>query len=166
MKKIACLITSVILFVFISSGQNQSMQLDQIKLLSQFNGNWKGEFANGTMILDWQIKPIANNFGSSSYLNLKLNGNTIVESWSILAYEKEIDKIVWFDLLSDGTVLNHQGKFTEPTVLEMVTYSNKEPRIIIEKFTMNFIDNETILEIKYDRNTGVEKARNTYKRTF
>jgi len=166
MKKIACLVTSAILFVFISSGQNQSMQLDQIKLLSQFNGNWKGEFANGTMIVDWQITPIANNFGSSSYLNLKLNGNTIVESWSIIAYDKEIDKIVWVDLLSDGTVLNNKGKFTEPTVLEMATYNNKEPQKIIEKFTLNFIDKDNIVEIKYDKNTGVEKVRHTYKRTI
>lgn len=166
MKKIACLVTSVILFVFISSGQNQSMQLDQIKLLSQFNGNWKGEFANGTMILDWQITPIANNLGSSSYLNLKLNGNTIVESWAILTYDKEIHKIVWFELLSDGTVLNYRGKFTEPTVLEMATYNNKEPQKIIEKSTLNFIDKETLVEIKYDRNTGVEKFKYTYKRTI
>ena len=165
MKKIVCIVTTVLLFVFTSFSQNQSLQLDQIKLLSQLNGSWKGEFANGTMILDWQIKPIANNLGSSSYLNLKLNGNTIVESWSILTYDKEIDKIVWFELFSDGKVLNYQGKFTEPTVLELVTYNNKEPRKIIEKSTLSFTDKETIVEIKYDRNTGIEKVRNTYKRT-
>lgn len=164
MKKIACLVTSVILFVFISSGQNQSVQLDQQKLLSQLNGNWRGEFDNGNMILDWEIKPIANNLGSSSYLNLKLNGSTIVESWSILTYDKEIDKIVWFELLSDGKVLNYKGKFTEPTVLEIATYNNKEPQKIKEKSTLKFIDKETIVEIKYDRNTGVEKVRHTYKR--
>lgn len=164
MKKIVCLVTSVIFFVFISSGQNQSVQLDQQKLLSQLNGNWQGEFDNGNMILDWEIKPIANNLGSSSYLNLKLNGSTIVESWSILTYDKEIDKIVWFELLSDGKVLNYKGKFTEPTVLEIATYNNKEPQKIKEKSTLKFIDKETIVEIKYDRNTGVEKVRHTYKR--
>jgi hypothetical protein len=72
--------------------------------------------------------------------------------------------MVWFELLSDGTVLNHKGKFTEPTVLEMATYNNKEPQKIIEKSALNFIDKETMVEIKYDRNTGVEKVRNTYKR--
>lgn len=163
MKKLASFITCFI-FVFTSFGQNDPLQLDQIKLLSQFNGNWQGEFNNGNMMVDLQFTPIVNNLGLSSFVNFKLNGNTIGESSAILTYDKEIDKIVWFELLSDGTVLNHLGKFTEPTVLEMETYNNKEPQKIIQKSTMKFIDKETMEEIKYDRNTGVEKFRHIYKR--
>ena len=146
------------------AAQTSGQTLDQVSLLMQFKGTWQGEYGGKDTLLIWQTKPIANNKGLYSYAKLTYQGKILLESWAIYAYDPEIRKVVWFELLSDGTVLPYRGEFSSPTTLDINIYSKAGSDTIVQKARLQFRTADTIDASEINPVSGVTKS-SVFKRT-
>lgn len=124
---------------FLSSAfaQTKEQTLDQSSLLMQLKGTWEGEYGKDTL-LTWSGDPIANNKGLYSYAKLTHKGNLILESWTLIAYDSELKKVQWFELISGGIVLPYIGEFDSPPKINLYLYSKAEPEKIVFKSLLYF----------------------------
>ena len=86
-------IMAVFLLLCTNGIQAQSTQpkLNQVELMKQFIGTWKGEMGKDTAFI-MEIKSFYNGF--ESYLKTETKGKIIIEEKTIMGYDKKNDRLV------------------------------------------------------------------------
>lgn len=146
-----------ICFVNAVFAQTSEQTLDQSSLLMQFKGTWEGEYGKDTL-LTWSGNPIANNKGLYSYAKLTNKGNLVLESWTLIAYDLELKKVQWFELISGGIVLPYLGEFDSPTNLNLYLYSKTVPETIVFKSLLRFRSADKLEVTETNMVSGVSRS--------
>ena len=94
MKKI-CLTTMISVLLLICSdrmqSQDSSARLNQVELIKQFIGNWKGETGKDTTAY-WDIK--SSGTGIECTFKYVTKDKTIMEGNQLWSYDKKVDKFI------------------------------------------------------------------------
>jgi len=77
-------------------GQTIETNLDQVDLMKQFVGKWKGEFGDNSIFMS-ENKPFANGIISNSYITV--DGKIIETVVQLFGYDKEADKFIIAELI-------------------------------------------------------------------
>jgi hypothetical protein len=95
MKKI-CLTLIIVLFLFSGAtrlqAQTTQTKLNQIELIKQFIGNWKGEIGKDTTAF-WEIK--SNGTGIECNFKYVTKDKIIMEGSQLWAYDNKIEKFIF-----------------------------------------------------------------------
>lgn len=155
----ACTFFFFVFVCFLSSTFAQTTQqtLDQSSLLMQFKGTWEGEYGKDTL-LTWSGDPIANNKGLYSYAKLTHEGNLVLESWTLIAYDSELKKVQWFELISGGIILPYIGEFNSPANLNLYLYSKTELEKIVFKSLLHFRSADKLEVTETNMVSGVSRS--------
>ena len=137
--------------------QNPQTQLNQVELMKQFTGTWKGEVGERTTYIS-ENKP----FGTGMTCNVQIttNGVIIDSVKQLYGYDKKTDKYIIAELIKSSSVLqlssawftsartgklfitDHDGDTTK------IDFEFKTPDVITQ---IAQLDNKIILELTYYR---------------
>ena len=151
----------IILFILFNiNSMRAQTKLDQVQLMKQFIGTWKGEFGDNSVFMS-ENKVFANGMISNSSIT---TNNKIVESvLQLFGYDKKADKFIiaelkkstsvieicsiWFTSMTKGEIIitnpndapfRFKFEFTSPDVIEQTAIqNNKEINKIILKRIKN-----------------------------
>lgn len=151
----------------VESGVNQSIknsetskELNQVELMKQILGTWKGEIAKDTIYIAEQKL-----YGTGLLGTIKTvtKGKTIMEGEAIIGYDKKIDKFIETDLIEGSDIMVYGIWFTSKNTCIEVPYENisnpenapvkwqyeiKSPDV----FVWNFIENnKTTKSLTFNR---------------
>ena len=103
MKRISILIALLIL-VNMNNIQAQitQLKLDQVELMKQFVGNWKGEFGNDSIFI-CENKSFANGIISNS--RITTSGKVIESVAQLYGYDSKTDKFIIAELKESSSVI-------------------------------------------------------------
>ena len=85
---------------------------------------------------------------------MTVKGNIIIESWTLIAYDTELKKVQWFEVLSGGIVLTYVGEFGSPTNLNLYLHSKTESERIVFKTLLHFRSADMLEVTETDLITG------------
>jgi hypothetical protein len=95
-----------------------SKELNQVKLMKQFLGTWKGEMGKDTAFV-MEIKSFYNGF--ESYLKTETKGKIIIEERTIMGYDKKNDKLIESGLMnSNPDIITWVNWFSSSNKMEAV----------------------------------------------
>jgi outer membrane protein assembly factor BamB len=130
----------------------------------KFKGNWEGAYGGKDSILYWQTKPIAKEKALYSYAKVVYKGKIVLESWAIYAFDQEINKVIWFELLSDQTLLTYRGEFTSATTLDLNISSKTAPETVLVTLRLQFRTPDVLDVTETNQSSGAKNAY-VFKRT-
>ncbi|HEY5123992.1 MAG TPA: hypothetical protein VIK14_09680 [Ignavibacteria bacterium] len=98
-----------------------SKELNQLELLKQFAGTWKGEIGKDTIYIAEQKL-----FGTGLLSTIKTvtKGKTIMEGQTIIGYDKKSDKIIETDLIEGSDIMVYGIWFTSKNTCIEIPYEN------------------------------------------
>ena len=96
----------IVLFILINMNRIQSQttetKLDQVELMKQFIGIWKGEFGDNSVFVS-ENKQFAN--GIISYSHITTNGEIIESVAQLYGYDNKTDKFIIAELKKSSSVI-------------------------------------------------------------
>jgi hypothetical protein len=132
-------------FVFLNKSelfaQTESVKLNQVELMKQFIGTWKGELGNGMEIISHN-KEFASGLLCTSDI---LKDGKIVESIvQLFGYDEKVDKFIIAELKeSKPTIEICSAWFSTPTKGEIIITN---PQNALFSFTFEFLSESRILQ--------------------
>jgi hypothetical protein len=156
-----CITILITIFFFISiketHAQTTQAKLNQIELMKQFIGNWKGELGKNTIYIS-DNKP----FGTGMECNIQIisNGEINDSVKQLFGYDNKTDKYIIAELIKSSSVLEissawftseHTGKIfiTDPDGDEIkFDFEFKTPDFLKQTAKL---DNNIVLELTYNR---------------
>jgi hypothetical protein len=120
--KAFCLTTIISLFLLfctnVIQAQTQQTKLNQVELMKQFIGTWKGEMGKDTAFV-MEIKSFYNGF--ESYLKTETKGKIIIEEKTIMGYDKKNDRLIESGLMnSNPDIITWVNWFSSSNKMEAV----------------------------------------------
>ena len=96
----------IILFILINMNKTQAQttekKLDQVELMKQFIGTWKGEFGDNSVFF-CENKQFANGIISKSHITT--NGEIIESVAQLYGYDNKIDRFIIAELKESSSVI-------------------------------------------------------------
>ena len=137
--------------------QNTQTQLNQVELMKQFLGTWKGEMGKDTAFV-MEIKSFYNGF--ESYLKTETKGKIIIEEKTIMGYNKKIDKLIESGIMnSNPEIMSWANWFLSPNKFEGVLLEDiSNP----EKATLKWTIELTSPDVMVWSNIVNNKSTGTY----
>jgi hypothetical protein len=133
--------------------QTTQTKLNQVELMKQFLGTWKGEMGKDTAFV-MEIKSFYNGF--ESYLKTETKGKIVIEEKTIMGYDKKSDKLIESGLMnSNPYIITWVNWFSSSNKMEAVllddvsnpekanfkwTFELKSPDLIVWS---NIVNNKT-----------------------
>jgi hypothetical protein len=162
MKKLSTLLL-IVLLTFSNMNkilaQSQNSKLNQIELIKQFLGTWKGEFANNTMFI-CENKQFGNGIVSNSEITSE--GKIIDSIVQVYGYDSKTDKFIiaelkesspeielcsiWFSSENEGQIvitnpenapLKFEFEFKNPDLIEQIAIQDNK---IVSKIVLKRIE--------------------------
>jgi hypothetical protein len=120
--KALCLNTMVVVFLSLCTNviqaQTTQTKLNQVELMKQFLGTWKGEMGKDTAFV-MEIKSFYNGF--ESYLKTETKGKIIIEEKTIMGYDKKNDKLIESGIMnSSPDIISWANWFSSSNKMEAV----------------------------------------------
>jgi hypothetical protein len=147
-----------VFLLFFSNGiqaQTTETKLNQVELMKQFIGTWKGEMGKDTAFL-MEIKPFYNGF--ESYLKTETKGKIVIEEKTIMGYDKKSDKLIESGLMnSNPEIMSWANWFLSPNKFEGVLLediSNPEKATLKWTFELTSPDVMVWSNIVNNKTTG------------
>jgi len=169
MKKHISIVLFSLLILFSMSkiqAQTPESKLDQVELMKQFIGTWKGEFGGNSIFMS-ENKPFANGIISTS--NISKDGKIIESVLQLFGYDNKTDKFIIAELKESSSVIEIcSAWFTSKHKGEIViTNPENAPfnfrfefispdKIIQTAIKDNQIVNEIVLSRMHSDNNGKE----------
>ena len=98
--------------------QTTQTKLNQVELMKQFLGTWKGEMGKDTAFV-MEFKSFYNGF--ESYIKTETKGKIIIEEKTIMGYDKKIDKLIESGIMnSNPEIMSWANWFLSPNKFEGV----------------------------------------------
>jgi hypothetical protein len=147
----------VFLSLCINGIQAQAMQtkLNQVELMKQFIGIWKGEMGKDTAFV-MEIKSFYNGF--ESYLKTETKGKIVIEEKTIMGYDKKSDKLIESGLMnSNPYIITWVNWFSSSNKMEAVLLedvSNPEKANFKWTFELKSLDLIVWSNIVNNKTTG------------
>jgi hypothetical protein len=113
-------IIAVCMLLIMDETQAQTTQtkLNQVELMRQFIGTWKGEMGKDTAFV-MEIKSFYNGF--ESYLKTETKGKIVIEEKTIMGYDKKSDKLIESGLMnSNPYIITWVNWFSSSNKMEAV----------------------------------------------
>lgn len=82
--------------------QTMETKLDQVELMKQFIGSWKGEFSDNSVFVS-ENKPFAS--GIISYSHITTNGKIVESVAQLYGYDNKTDKFIVAELKESSSVI-------------------------------------------------------------
>ena len=132
--------------------QTTNIQLDQVELMKQFIGTWKGEFGDNSVFV-CENKQFANGMISNSQITT--NGEIIESVAQLYGYDNEIDKFIIAELKESYSVIEICSTwFTSKNTGEIIiTNPDNAPF----RFKFEFKTPDIIEQTAIQNNTAVNK---------
>jgi len=138
MKKLCLTSVIAVLILFLSTGmqgQTTQPQLDQLKLMEQFLGNWQQDVGKDTVFV-WEFQKFGKAIFANTYNIIK--SQKIPFSIICYGFDKELNKFKGYSLSSDGGYGTWIASFTSQSVYHVDAVQNLNPDIIYEKYDCVF----------------------------
>ena len=163
MKKITKLLLFSLLILFnMNKIQAQALEtkLDQVELMKQFIGKWKGEFGDNSIFMS-ENKQFANGIISNSYITT--DGKIIESVVQLFGYDNKTDKFIIAELKESSSVIEICSTwFTSINTGEIIiTNPNDAPfRFEFEFKTPDMIEQTAIQDSKVVNKIILERIEN------
>lgn len=155
----------IVLFILINMNkiraQTSEIKLDQVELMKQFIGTWKGEFGDNSVFV-CENKQFANGIISNSHITT--NGRIIESVAQLYGYDNKTDKFIiaelkesssvieicsiWFTSINTGEILitnpdnaSFRFKFEFKTA-DMIEQTAIQDNKVVNKITLKRIENK------------------------
>ena len=114
-----------------------SNQLNQVELMKQFIGTWKGEIGNNATFM-MEGKPYCN--GLEFYWKTEANGKILSEGKSLFGYDKINERLLDFQIISNSPdIILWAGLYTSPNIYEAILLKDiSSPEKATEKWKYEF----------------------------
>lgn len=163
--KIAFKILLIILIIPITMHKTQAQatntKLDQVELMKQFLGSWKGEFGDNSVFVSENIQ-FANGIVSNSHITT--NGEVVESVAQLYGYDNKTDKFIIAELKKTSSVIEICSTwFTSPTSGEIIiTNPDNAPfRFKFEFKTPDMIEQIAIQDDKVVHKIMLHRTENT-----
>ena len=121
--------------------QTEGVKLNQVELMKQFIGTWKGEFGEGIQIIS-KNKEFSNGLICTS--DIVKDGKTIESVVQLFGYDEKVDKFIIAELKESKSVIEIcSAWFTTPTKGEIIITN---PENAPFRFAFEFKTSDTILQ--------------------
>ena len=119
------LTTIIALFLLLSingiQAQTTQTKLNQVELMKQFIGSWKGDIAKDTTLL-WEVKPYGIGLeGSIKYVS---KGKTVLETKQLWGLDKVHDKLIVAEIIKGMDLELYASWFISKYKFEFIRYSD------------------------------------------
>ncbi len=143
--KSSVIILIIIGFIFINISelfaQAEGVKLNQVELMKQFVGTWKGEFGDGIQIIS-KNKEFSNGLLCTS--DIIKNGKTIESMVQLFGYDEKVDKFIIAELKESKSVIEIcSAWFSTSTKGEIVITNPKNAQF---SFVFEFKTSDRILQ--------------------
>jgi len=163
MKKLSLRALMFVFLLFISNGiQSQTTQteLNQLDLLKQFLGTWKGVNSGDTTTLAYECKSFS--YGTEISTKIEVKENILFEMKSFIGYDRESDKLIKADLIYSNLVLYALWFTSENTCTQIPYELLSHPERVSKKTTYEFKSPDLFLQTEFTNNYPVRTS--TYTR--
>jgi hypothetical protein len=163
MKNICLTITIAVFLVICSNGiqaQTTQIKLNQIDLMKQFVGSWKGEIAKDTTEF-WDVKP----YGTGLECNFKYvtKEKTVMEGKELFGYDKKVDIFIMLSVIKPMDIGIYATWFLSKSKYIFIPYNDipnpkkapskwegefKSPDMFVETTSVN---NKSVKTVTYNR---------------
>ena len=155
MKKILIGLIAVFLLIF-SNGiqaQDAAKDLDQLKLMKQFLGEWQMNPVNDT-IYGWELKQYGNAYEETDYMIV--NGEKSIDSFWSYSFKPERNNFITFAAFVGGGYQLFIGSFTAENKYCQKNVDNFESQKVLNKAEFVF-DTPTSITATIFSSDGVKK---------
>lgn len=138
MKKLcltAVIFVLLLTITYVIQGQTSQNQLDQVKLMEQFLGNWQQDVGKDTVFV-WEFQKFGKAIFANTYNIIK--SQKIPFLIACYGFDKELNKFKGYSLSSDGGYGTWIASFTSQSVYHVEAVQNLNPDIIYEKYECVF----------------------------
>ena len=156
MKKLSLTALIFAFLLFISNGmqaQTTQTELNQLELLKQFLGTWKGVISGDTTTLAWECKSFS--YGTEISSKIEVKGNILFEMKSLIGYDRENDKLIEADLIYSNIVLSALW-FTSKNTCTQIPYELlSHPERVSKKTNYEFKSPDLFIQTEFTNNYPV-----------
>jgi hypothetical protein len=161
--KTNCVTTMAIVFLMISTtvvqAQTTQTKLNQVELMKQFIGSWKGDIGKDTTYY-WDVK----SYGTGLECTMKIvtKGKTISEGKQLWGYDKKLDKCIATELSKGMDMVVYVIQFISKSKEEGFSYDFSHPEKVPNKWAAEFKSPDMFEETTFLNNISVKT--DTYTR--
>lgn len=147
MKKF-CLPTIIAIFLLLCTNgiqaQTPESKLNQVELMKQFIGTWKGKIGEQATFM-MEGKSFYN--GLEFYWKTEANGKILSEGKSLFGYDRINERILDFQIVSDSPdIIIWAGLFTSPNIYEAILLKEiSSPEKATERWKYEFQSSDTMI---------------------
>lgn len=162
MKKFT--LTTIAVFVSVCyfgiQGQTTQPQLDQLKLMQQFNGTWQADYAKDTISV-WDSQP----YGKSTIITATwiIKGQKTPSSINNISFYSPESKLYGFVLWPNGTKSTWVGSYVSEKKMSGEFRINFNPEKVLSKFEI-IHESPTVFTFYNINMQGVKTRETTYKK--
>ena len=132
--------------------------LNQLELLKQYTGTWKGEVGKDTLLV-WSYDGKIMNNAATFIMKTTSKAKTLSEGRSSLVYDKKTDKFIETEYVKGTPPAVYTWWFTAKDKVDIFMIQDiANPDNAIEKFTINFESKDKIKQTWYKNNKEVWSA--------
>lgn len=140
MKKLGFTTMLFVFFMFLFSGilgQTTQAKLNQMELMKQWIGTWKGNIGNDTIFI-CECKPF--NKGFELYLKNEVDGKVVIDWKTLVGYDKKNDKLIEALIFGDNPEISLFSMWFSSTnkCEEISLEDSASPDKAINKWTFEF----------------------------
>jgi hypothetical protein len=148
MKKTSLTIFVVLFILSFSNklqAQTAQIKLNQVELMKQFAGTWKGEVGKDTIVLGDNVQF---GYGLECKIQIQTNGNVLDEARQLFGYDKKSDKFIIAELIKSSPVIEVLAMwFTSEKSGEMVRFQDiSDPESAVLKWKFEFRSPDIIVQ--------------------
>ena len=156
----------VISFSVCVSAQSDADELDQVKLLKQWEGTWESIIGEDSIII-FKVIPMGNGFVMTG--EWKARGKKYYSSAGIIGFINENRTVVLQALWPNGVMATEYGRFVSETKMVAERFLDGQPYHAVLISETEFLDPDTVSMVYYMRGQNISwepqaEARWTFTR--
>lgn len=155
MKRTLNLLLSLLIFISFSvcgSAQSNANELDQVRLLKQYEGTWETITGEDSIML-FKIVPLGN--GLIMYLDSKAQGKTYYSSVGLSGLIDENKTIVMHIMWQNGSMASEIGRFVSDTKFMAERFIDGRPNHAVLLSETEFINPDTFTVTYHGRGPNI-----------
>lgn len=155
MKRSLSMLLSMLFFICFSlslSAQSDANELDQVKLLKQWEGTWESIIGEDSTLL-FKASPLGN--GLVLAVEWKASGKTYYSSAGIMGFINGNKTIVLQAMWENGAMATEYGRFVSETKMVAERFPGGQPNHAVLISETEFVDPNTVNMVYYMRGQNI-----------
>ena len=155
MKRTLNLLLSLLIFISFSlnvSAQSEPNELDQAKLLKQWEGTWESSIGEDSIIL-FKVSTMGNGFVMKG--EWKAHGETYYSTIGIMGLINENSTIVMHAMWQNGAMASEYGRFVSESKMVAERFREGQPHHAVLISETEFVDPDTVKMVYYMRGQNI-----------